>query len=76
MIEKFAGARGLALSEFLDLNHTSIMSLLVSFSIAKFAESSRQMLTNFAIGTLALGTLPCLARRVAPITLGLALGGL
>jgi 4-hydroxy-tetrahydrodipicolinate reductase len=31
MIEKFTGVRGMPLSEFLDLNHTRIISLLVSF---------------------------------------------
>jgi hypothetical protein len=37
MIEKFAGVRGLVLSEFLDLNHTSKPMSLVSLMIAKFA---------------------------------------
>ena len=39
MIEKFAGARGLPLSEFLDLNHTSNSMLLVSLMIPKFARN-------------------------------------
>jgi hypothetical protein len=33
MIEKFAGVRGTALSEFLDLNHTSNSMILVSLLI-------------------------------------------
>ncbi len=37
MIEKFAVVRGLVLSEFLDLNHTSKPMSLVSLMIAKFA---------------------------------------
>jgi hypothetical protein len=37
MIEKFAGARGFPLSEFLDLNHTSNSMILVSLVIPKFA---------------------------------------
>ena len=37
MIEKFAGARALTLSEFLDLNHTWYIMLLVSLVIPKFA---------------------------------------
>src|SRR5262245_31811866 len=37
MIEKFAGARGLVRSEFLDLNHTSKPMILVSLVIPKFA---------------------------------------
>ena len=37
MIEKFAGARGLGLSKFLDLNHTSKSMILVSLMIPKFA---------------------------------------
>src|ERR1051326_7567342 len=32
---------------------TRIIDLLVSFSIPKFAQKSRQMLANFGIGTLA-----------------------
>src|SRR5262249_9776282 len=39
MIEKFAGARGLPLSEFLDLNHTSNSMFLVSLMIPKFARN-------------------------------------
>ncbi len=31
MIEKFAGVRGMVLSEFLDLNHTSKSMILVSY---------------------------------------------
>ncbi len=38
MIEQFACARGLLLSEFLDLNHTSIISFTSALSIAKLAE--------------------------------------
>jgi hypothetical protein len=37
MIEKFAGVRGLVLSEFLDLNHTRKSMILVSLMIPKFA---------------------------------------
>jgi hypothetical protein len=37
MIEKFANANGKAVSEFLDLNHTSKSMILVSLLIAKFA---------------------------------------
>ena len=37
MIEKFAGARGFSVSEFLDLNHTSNSNILVSLVIPKFA---------------------------------------
>jgi hypothetical protein len=37
MIEKFAGASGWIMSEFLDLNHTSKSMILVSFMIPKFA---------------------------------------
>lgn len=37
MIEKFACARGLRGSEFLDLNHTRKIEHLVSLSIPKFA---------------------------------------
>ena len=40
MIEKFAGARGPGLSEFLDLNHTSKSMLLVSLMIPKFARDT------------------------------------
>jgi hypothetical protein len=37
MIEKFAGVRRVVLSEFLDLNHTSKLMILVSLVIPKFA---------------------------------------
>jgi hypothetical protein len=37
MIEKFAIARGMVQSEFLDLNHTSKVIDLVSLMIPKFA---------------------------------------
>ena len=37
MIEKFASARSLVPSEFLDLNHTSKAMILVSLMIPKFA---------------------------------------
>jgi hypothetical protein len=40
MIEKFAGARGLVGSEFLDLNHTSYALILVSLVIPKFARDA------------------------------------
>ena len=40
MIEKFAGVRGMVLSEFLDLNHTSKLMILVSLMIAKFARDA------------------------------------
>src|ERR1051326_2944573 len=36
---------------------TRIIALLVSFSIPKFAQKSRQMLANFGIGTLAMAVL-------------------
>ena len=51
MIEKFAVSRSSALSEFLD-HHTRKHKLPSVLSIAKFVENVRQMLTNFAIGTL------------------------
>jgi hypothetical protein len=38
MIEKFAVARGRRLSEFLDLNHTRNVIILVSLLIPKFAQ--------------------------------------
>jgi hypothetical protein len=41
MIEKFAGLRGLVVSEFLDLNHTSEHTMLVSLLIPKFARDAR-----------------------------------
>ena len=37
MIEKFAGAGGEEMSEFLDLNHTSKSMILLSLMIPKFA---------------------------------------
>jgi hypothetical protein len=37
MIEKFASVRGDLPSEFLDLNHTSKLMILVSLLIPKFA---------------------------------------
>ena len=40
MIEKFAGVRGLVRSEFLDLNHTSKVLILVSLMIPKFARDT------------------------------------
>jgi hypothetical protein len=40
MIEKFAGVGGLGLSEFLDLNHTTKLMILVSFIIPKFARDA------------------------------------
>ena len=40
MIEKFAGVRGMVRSEFLDLNHTSNSSNLVSLMIPKFARDT------------------------------------
>jgi hypothetical protein len=40
MIEIFAGLRGLVLSEFLDLNHTSKNAMLVSLLIPKFARDA------------------------------------
>ena len=44
MIEKFAGARRMVLSEFLDLNHTSETMILVPLMIPKFArELSRKV---------------------------------
>jgi hypothetical protein len=41
MIEKFAGARGIPWSEFLDLNRTSETLTLVSLMIPKFAPDPR-----------------------------------
>ena len=52
MIEKFAGVRGLVLSKFLDLNHTSNSMILVSLLIAKFAPESARKAADFEIGTL------------------------
>ena len=44
MIEKFAGVGGKAMSEFLDLNHTSNSKFLVSRMIPKFApDPSRKL---------------------------------
>jgi len=40
MIEKFARSRGTVRSEFLDLNHTSKMMILVSLLIPKFARDT------------------------------------
>jgi hypothetical protein len=40
MIEKFAGLRGLVVSKFLDLNHTSKHTTLVSLQIPKFARDA------------------------------------
>ena len=40
MIEKFATFRGTASSEFLDLNHTSKIMILVSLLIPKFARDT------------------------------------
>ena len=40
MIEKFAGVRGMVRSEFLDLNHTSKLMILVSLMIPKFARDA------------------------------------
>ncbi len=40
MIEKFVTSRGTASSEFLDLNHTSEIMLLVSLLIPKFARDA------------------------------------
>jgi hypothetical protein len=37
MMEKFAIVRGMVTSEFLDLNHTSKFTILVSLMIPKFA---------------------------------------
>ena len=41
MIEKFACAGGKAVSEFLDLNHTSNSMILVSLMIPRFAPEPR-----------------------------------
>ena len=44
MIEKFAGTFGSAQSEFIDLNHTSKILILVSLLIPKFApQPSREL---------------------------------
>jgi len=40
MIEKFAGVRDMVRSEFLDLNHTSKLMILVSLMIPKFARDA------------------------------------
>jgi hypothetical protein len=40
MIEKFARSRGTVPSEFLDLNHTSEIMILVSLLIPKFARDT------------------------------------
>ena len=40
MIEKFATSRGTVSSEFLDLNHTSKIMILVSLLIPKFARDA------------------------------------
>jgi hypothetical protein len=40
MIDKFAGDRGMVLSELLDLNHTSKTRILVSLMIAKLARAA------------------------------------
>jgi hypothetical protein len=40
MIEKFAGVRGMDRSEFLDLNRTSKLMILVSLVIPKFARDA------------------------------------
>ena len=53
MIEKFAVTGGEASSEFLDLNHTSKLMILVSLLIPKFArDTSIEVDANFGIGTL------------------------
>jgi urea transport system ATP-binding protein len=53
MIEKFATTRGEAPSEFLDLNHTSKLMILVSLLIPQFArDASIKVDANFGIGTL------------------------
>ena len=54
MIEKFAGARGFLVSEFLDLNYTSNSMILVSLTIPKFArEPSIEYRRTSEFGTLA-----------------------
>ena len=54
MIGKFASTCGKASSEFLDLNHTSKLMILVSLLILKFAkDASFKVEANFGIGTLA-----------------------
>ena len=40
MIEKFAGVRSLGASEFVDLNYTSKVLILVSLMIPKFARDA------------------------------------
>jgi len=40
MIEKFARSHGMVSSEFLDLNHTSKIMILVSLLIPKFARDA------------------------------------
>ena len=53
MIEKFASLYGAPVSEFLDLNHTSKIMILVSLLIPKFAlRPPPRVPANFGIGTL------------------------
>jgi hypothetical protein len=53
MIEEFAGARGLVVSEFLDLNHISKTYVSsVPCDCEVHSGLWRQVLANFAIGTL------------------------
>src|SRR5688572_31319472 len=52
MIEKFAGICRISRSEFLDLNHTSKIMILVSLLIPKFAPGQHRGMANFGIGTL------------------------
>jgi hypothetical protein len=54
---KFARFRGGKVANFGFKSGTKIIELLMSFSIPKFAKSSRRTLANFRIGTLASGVL-------------------
>ena len=53
MIEKFACARGRALSELLDLNHTSNFMILVSLMIPKLAHKPSIELGRTLLRTIA-----------------------
>ena len=51
MIEKFAIIRGIVASEFLDLNHTSKLRILVSFMMPKLApDPSREFRRALELG--------------------------
>ena len=51
MIENFAIIRGIVASEFLDLNHTSKLRILVSFMMSKLApDPSREFRRALVLG--------------------------